>query len=55
MVRKGGGFKNLKLGKNVFRQIKRRGAPDRLPVNKQPPKNIIKKLEYERDGTEQDE
>lgn len=23
-----GGFKNLKLGKNVHRQLKRRGAPD---------------------------
>ena len=23
-----GGFKNQKLGKNVYRQLKRRGAPD---------------------------
>jgi hypothetical protein len=38
MVRKGGGFKNIKLGKNIFRQIKRRGAPDPLPPKKQPPK-----------------
>jgi hypothetical protein len=34
----GTGFKNLKLGKNVFRQIKRRGAPDRPPPKKQPQK-----------------
>jgi len=31
-----GGFKNLKLGKNVYRQMKRRGEPDHLPVRKQP-------------------
>jgi hypothetical protein len=45
MARKGAGFKNLKLGKNVFRQIKRRGAPDRPPPKKQPPKKMIEKLE----------
>ena len=32
MARKGGSFRNIKLGKNVFRQIKRRGAPDRTRV-----------------------
>ncbi len=32
-----GGFKNLKLGKNVYRQMKRRGRPDRPPVRTQPP------------------
>jgi hypothetical protein len=34
MTRKGG-FKNIKLGKNVYRQMKRRGPPDRTPA-KQP-------------------
>ncbi len=28
MTRKGG-FKNIKLGKNVYRQMKRRGPPER--------------------------
>jgi hypothetical protein len=35
-----GGFKNIKLGKNVYRQMKRRGSPDDLrtrPQPKQPP------------------
>ena len=27
-----GGFKNIKLGKNVHRQIKRRGAPQQPPA-----------------------
>jgi hypothetical protein len=27
-MRRKGSFKNIKLGKNVHRQIKRRGAPD---------------------------
>jgi hypothetical protein len=31
MPRKGG-FKNIKLGKNVYRQMKRRGPPDRPPA-----------------------
>jgi hypothetical protein len=33
MTRKGS-FKNIKLGKNVYRQIKRRGAPDQLPMQR---------------------
>jgi hypothetical protein len=36
-----GGFKNTKLGKNVYRQMKRRGPPDNArtrPQPKQPPK-----------------
>jgi hypothetical protein len=39
MTRKGG-FKNIKLGKNVYRQMKRRGPPDdamRKQQPKQPP------------------
>ncbi|HYK91614.1 MAG TPA: hypothetical protein VE398_22800 [Acidobacteriota bacterium] len=35
MARKGGTFKNIKLGKNVYRQMKRRGAPDHHPPAKQ--------------------
>jgi hypothetical protein len=38
MARKGGSFKNIKLGKNVFRQIKRRGSPGRTSSQKQIPK-----------------
>ncbi len=34
MVRKGGGFKNVKLGKNVYRQMKRRGPPENVPRRK---------------------
>ncbi len=39
MTRKGG-FKNIKLGKNVYRQMKRRGAPDtnRAKQQTRPPK-----------------
>jgi hypothetical protein len=36
-----GGFKNLKLGKNVYRQMKRRGSPETVrsrPQPKQPSK-----------------
>jgi len=36
-----GGFKNLKLGKNVYRQMKRRGPPPRPPEKQEtrvPPK-----------------
>jgi hypothetical protein len=37
MARKGGSFKNVKLGKNIHRQIKRRGAPQReLPARPAP-------------------
>jgi len=32
-----GGFKNIKLGKNVYRQLKRRGAPQQ-PAKQAPPK-----------------
>jgi hypothetical protein len=31
-----GGFKNIKLGKNVYRQMKRRGPPDRAPAKNAP-------------------
>jgi hypothetical protein len=31
------GFRNQKLGKNVHRQIKRRGEPARRPVKPRPP------------------
>ncbi len=31
-----GGFKNIKLGKNVYRQMKRRGAPDNVQNRQQP-------------------
>jgi len=30
-----GGFKNIKLGKNVYRQMKRRGPPDSARAKKQ--------------------
>jgi hypothetical protein len=35
-----GGFKNIKLGKNVYRQMKRRGAPGNIRNQPQakPPK-----------------
>lgn len=32
-----GGFKNLKLGKDVHRQLKRRGAPPKPPVKSKGP------------------
>ena len=32
-----GSFRNLKLGKNVHRQVKRRGAPLKPPVKPKPP------------------
>jgi hypothetical protein len=35
MTRKGG-FKNIKLGKNVYRQMKRRGSPDSIRPKQQP-------------------
>jgi len=35
MTRKGG-FKNIKLGKNVYRQMKRRGPPDNTRTTPQP-------------------
>ncbi len=31
-----GGFKNIKLGKNVYRQMKRRGPPDNVRTRPQP-------------------
>ncbi|HTY64447.1 MAG TPA: hypothetical protein VMG30_19515 [Acidobacteriota bacterium] len=31
-----GGFKNIKLGKNIYRQMKRRGPPDHVPPRPQP-------------------
>jgi hypothetical protein len=31
-----GGFKNIKLGKNVYRQMKRRGAPGNIQNRPQP-------------------
>jgi hypothetical protein len=33
-----GSFKNIKLGKNVYRQMKRRGPPDNPLPRHQPPK-----------------
>ncbi len=39
MARKGSTFKNVKLGKNVYRQMKRRGAPEYAPPKPQPPKS----------------
>jgi len=38
MGRRGGYFKNAKLGKNVYRQIKRRGAPENPPPQRRPQK-----------------
>jgi hypothetical protein len=38
MARRGGGFKNIKLGKDVYRQIKRRGVQEKPPPKKQTPK-----------------
>ena len=35
MTRKGG-FKNIKLGKNVYRQVKRRGQPGNVRPETQP-------------------
>ena len=32
MTKGRGGFKNVKLGKNVYRQLKRRGPPHPLPT-----------------------
>jgi hypothetical protein len=32
MSRKGSTFKNIKLGKNVYRQVKRRGTPSPPPA-----------------------
>ena len=36
-MRNKGTFKNLKLGKNVHRQIKRRGAKETLPAKRSLP------------------
>ncbi len=41
MTRKGG-FKNIKLGKNIYRQMKRRGPPDG-PRTPKPPRQPSKK------------
>jgi hypothetical protein len=40
-----GGFKNIKLGKNVYRQMKRRGPPKRFPFRPQNPPPPKKKTE----------
>jgi hypothetical protein len=32
MTKGSDGFKNLKLGKNVYRQLKRRGTPQHVPI-----------------------
>jgi len=42
-----GGFKNIKLGKNIYRQMKRRGPPDGARNKPQPsqPKQPFKKHE----------
>ncbi len=36
MSQKGGSFKNIKLGKNVYRQLKRRGPPAQPPKREEP-------------------
>jgi hypothetical protein len=38
MARGKGEFRNIKLGKNVYRQLKRQGSPQRVPVRSQGPK-----------------
>jgi hypothetical protein len=38
MARRSGGFKNVKLGKNVYRQVKRRGTPENTGPKRQPRK-----------------
>jgi hypothetical protein len=42
MMTRKGGFKNIKLGKNVHRQMKRRGPPNNARP-KQPPKQPARK------------
>jgi hypothetical protein len=37
MTKGKGGFKNIKLGKNVYRQLKRRGRPQPIPSRRQTP------------------
>ncbi len=37
-----GTFKNLKLGKNVYRQLKRRGSPAPPPPKQHPAKSPAK-------------
>jgi len=41
MAKSTGGFKNAKLGKNVYRQIKRRGSPP-VPGRRQKPEKSNK-------------
>jgi len=36
MARGKGAFKNTKLGKNVYRQLKRRGPPQPFPARQHP-------------------
>jgi hypothetical protein len=38
MAKGKGEFKNTKLGKNVYRQLKRRGPPQPIPTKHQSPK-----------------
>jgi hypothetical protein len=38
MAKGKGGFKNIKLGKNVYRQLKRRGPAPPIPSKRQNPK-----------------
>jgi hypothetical protein len=42
MVKGTGGFKNIKLGKNVYRQIKRRGPPSPVPAKHRKAEQNIK-------------
>jgi hypothetical protein len=37
MTKGKGRFKNIKLGKNVHRQLKRRGPPQPIPTKRQTP------------------
>ena len=41
MTKKAGGFKNIKLGKNVYRQLKRRGVTPPLPDRNRKPDGAI--------------
>ena len=46
-----GGFKNIKLGKNVYRQMKRRGRQEYLP-QKPPPHQPTKSPVQKQDARE---
>jgi len=42
MAKGTGGFKNIKLGKNVYRQIKRRGQPPPVPARRQKTEQTVR-------------